>query len=376
MEGLFRSKQSCSPRAALGVFGGANWVRWPWQLLPVLFVAFLVLLETARGQVTVSNVRAAQRVGTKIVEIDYDISGASGPVAVYLQVSADAGATWTVPVTSAAGAVGNSVSAGSDLRIIWNPQSDWGGRYSTQMRFRVVVDDLADFVNVSGGFFMPPSFLQGNRVDPFYIGRCEVQWGEFCTVRDWGVANKGYDLAGIGSGAGGSHSPVTDLNLFQVLKWCNARSEMEGKMPVYSVDRLIYRTGDRFPVVNPFANGYRLPTRLEWDWAAEGGNQQVIYTYSGGDDIGGVAWYAGNSGGGVHVVGTKNPNQLGIFDMSGNVWEMSYEFGSGYHSFSSNGGGWNDTAGYCARAGLRESGYYSPYDAVPDLGFRLAISQF
>jgi formylglycine-generating enzyme required for sulfatase activity len=244
------------------------------------------------------------------------------------------------------------------------------------MRFRVVVDDLADFVNVAGGYFMPPSFNSGNgRVDPFYIGKYEVQWGEFRTVRDWGVANKGYDLVDIGSGASGSH-PVTDLNLFQVLKWCNARSEMEGKMPVYTVDGLIYRTGDRFPGVNPSANGYRLPTRLEWEWAAEGGNQEVIYTYSGGDDISVVAWYAGNSGGGVHVVGGRRPNDLGIFDMSGNVWEMSYDFGSGYPSFSSNGGGWNDAAPFCARAGLRESGFYSPYDVASDLGFRLALSQF
>ncbi|MEE1298623.1 MAG: formylglycine-generating enzyme family protein, partial [Muribaculaceae bacterium] len=66
---------------------------------------------------------------------------------------------------------------------------------------------------------------------------------------------------------------------------------------------------------------YRLPTEAEWEFAARGGKQSKGYKYSGSDNIGVVAWYTGNSGGKTHQVGTKEPNELGIYDMSGNVWE-------------------------------------------------------
>jgi len=67
---------------------------------------------------------------------------------------------------------------------------------------------------------------------------------------------------------------------------------------------------------------YRLPTEAEWEYAAKGGNKSSGYTYSGSSSLGDVAWYTDNSGSKTHPVGQKQSNELGLFDMSGNVWEL------------------------------------------------------
>jgi len=92
------------------------------------------------------------------------------------------------------------------------------------------------------------------------------------------------------------------------------------------------------------ANGYRLPSDGEWEWASRGGVKGRGYENSGSQDLGEVGWYKENSGGKTHEVGTKKANELGIYDMSGNVWEWCFERDFTGTNRAFRGGSWNDYA--------------------------------
>ena len=158
----------------------------------------------------------------------------------------------------------------------------------------------------------------------------------------------------------GENNPVENVSWYDAIEFCNALSEYLGYEPVY--------TRDGSSVTwNENANGFRLPTVEEWQYAAKGGQS---YRYAGSDNLGSVGWYNGNSGNISHPVAQKKPNGYGLYDMSGNVCEWCWDSlgGNGHYTC---GGCWYDYSGSCEVGNGRWNIAYGRGD---NRGFRIVRS--
>lgn len=161
-----------------------------------------------------------------------------------------------------------------------------------------------------------------------------------------------------------SQLPVVNVSWIDVITFCNVLSQRSGLQECYSVEDDEERVACDWN-----ANGYRLPTEAEWQYACQAGT--VGYRYGELDEI---AWYHGNADGMAHEVGQKQPNAWGLHDMLGNVWEWCWDlydtnvYGS-YRIFR--GGSWAEEARGCGATCRRRS---HPKFHIDDLGFRLARS--
>ena len=229
---------------------------------------------------------------------------------------------------------------------------------------------------------------------PFYMGKYEVTQAEYEKYCSYG---SGSPSSSYGDG---DNYPAYYVSWYDALVYCNKRSKAEGLTPCYSID------GSTDPKVwgtvpidqdatwdsvicNWNANGYRLPTEAEWEYAARAGDNTVdSLTYSGTSDVnklGDYAWYDDNSNDQTHEVGTKKPNAFGLYDMTGNVWEWCWNWhtdsydttteggsdptGASAGSFRANrGGGWYDDSDGCVVSGR---GHLNPTFLMHGLGFRV-----
>ena len=160
------------------------------------------------------------------------------------------------------------------------------------------------------------------------------------------------------------------------VSFCNELSKKEGLDPVYSINGVtnVYRWGVGNDISEKIewdeeANGYRLPTLEEWQYAAKGGQE---FKYSGSDNLDEVGWYVENSDRKTHPVAQKKPNGYGLYDMSGNVWEWCWDsdpYGSYDRYFC--GGSWNYGANYCE---VGNGGWLDACSTYNSQGFRIVRS--
>jgi formylglycine-generating enzyme required for sulfatase activity len=246
-----------------------------------------------------------------------------------------------------------------------------------------------DFKYIEGGTFLmgSPKDESGRSSDElqhlvsvsrFSMAKYDVTFDEYDAYCSATEATKPSD-----SGWGRGTRPVINVDWYDAVAYCNWRSTAELKKPCYGI-RGKSISWDRS------ADGYRLPTEAEWEYAAKGGpgaiSLELSEVYAGSANLDQVAWYSGNSGKQPHPVGEKTPNSLVLYDMAGNVWQWCWDWYDAYNTDISSdpmgpasgvyrvlrGGSWNREAQRMRSANRSNC---DPLDRGNGIGFRLVFSQ-
>ncbi len=320
-------------------------------------------MAQAQLQPVVSNIQVGQRAGTKLVDITYTLTYSGGPVTVWVEVSNDGGRSYIVPAKTFSGHIGPGVSPGTNRAIVWNAEADVDGLLTEQMRVRInarsgnVPIPPAGMVLIPGGTFQMGEWVGGSSagtltiyLNAFFMDRYEVTGALWTEVRTWAVQN-GYSNM-TADWLEPSH-PANNVTWYDVVRWCNARSEKEGLTPVYYTDTSQSnpcRSASLIPLTNAMvkwnANGYRLPTEAEWEKAARGGLSGKLYSWGSEALTGGMANWGGSShpwsgvtprttpagyyNGGQQGGGSDMANGYGLYDMIGNVREWCWDRGAAW----------------------------------------------
>jgi formylglycine-generating enzyme len=384
-------------------------------LLAVLGLCLLLAksLSAAEG---ITNVRVSQRAGTNLVDLHYDLATVStNGILVTVAVSTNGSNTYDLAATRFTGDVGTEVMAGTNKWIVWDAGRDWPDRFSTNVFFRIAASDVPPGMVLipAGSFTMGDTTGDGFSnegpthtvyVSAFYMDKYEVTKTLWDEVYSWAIVH-GYSFDHAGSEKAANH-PVEMVDWYDVVKWCNARSEKEGLTAAYYMDEgltQVYKSGQAAPCANWMARGYRLPTDAEWEYAARGGlsgqrfwwgstitHSQANYysTNAYSFDVSPTRGYHPNYANGpwpyTSPVGSFAANGYGLYDMTGNVYEWCWDWGGDYSSVPQTnprgpssgstrvfrGGAWSGDADYCR---VSSHFYVTPDYEVNNLGFRSVL---
>ena len=305
----------------------------------------------------VTNLRAEQS-GQDIVILYLLESKSTCEVELFLSI--DNGFSWSVLNQSVSGDIGKNISKG-EKRILWKVLDERQELEGNNIKFKIVVNGKKPFepemIFVEGGAFQMGSNSGDSDEKPLH----------YVSLSSFSIAKFEVTQA--------QYQAVMGINpsIFSDCENCPVDNVSWNDVQIF-IQKLNAQTG----------RSYRLPTEAEWDYAAKGGKKCKAYSYSGSHDINASAWHNSNSERKSHHVGLKMPNELGIYDMSGNVWEWCSDFYGPYNNFLETnptgsvngsqhvfrGGSWHFAQEHCRIS--NRLGSNSDLKAI-DGGFRLVL---